>query len=191
VNPTTLALTPRPVPTTYPKCSGKASNGFIYDLGHQDLALNPFDQNEDVIIGQEHCGNKGQRLAGGSVLVGGVMMVRLRDGAITTLTKPTNEAYPYHISTRSYDRPGWAYVSYWLAPGRRFSDEIIAVKMDGSGTVERFAHTRTETSDCYRCESHAVPSRDGKRVVWASTWGVKPRKGAAPPVVQAYVVDAR
>ena len=43
---------------------------------------------------------------------------------ITSLTKPANEAYPYHISTRNYDRPGWAYVSYWPAPGRRFSDEI-------------------------------------------------------------------
>ena len=194
VNAGTLAITPRPMPTTYPKCSGKASNGFIYDLGHQDMALNPFDHNEDVIIGQEHCGNRGQRLAGG-ILVGGVMMVRLRDGAITALTTPTNEAYPYHISTRNYDRPGWAYVSYWPsvgARGRQFSDEIIAVRMDGSGAVERYAHTRTETSGCYRCEAHAVPSRDGKRIVWASTWGTKPRPGrGAPPVVQAYVVDAR
>lgn len=197
VNAGTLAITPRPMPTTYPKCSGTASNGFIYDLGHQDMALNPFDHNEDVIIGQEHCGNRGQRLAGGRILVGGVMMVRLRDGAITALTTPTNEAYPYHISTRNYDRPGWAYVSYWPSAGGRgrFSDEIIAVRMDGSGTVERYAHTRTETAGCYRCEAHAVPSRDGKRIVWASTWGTKPRPGgaggAAPPVVQAYVVDAR
>src|SRR4029077_20355409 len=137
---------------------------------------------------QEHCGNRGQRV--GDVLVGGVMMVRLSDGAITALTNPANEAYPYHISTRNYDRPGWVYVSYWPDPGRRFSDEIIAVRLDG-GAVERYAHTRTETSGGYRCEAHAVPSRDGTRVVWASTWGVKPRQGAVPPLVQAYVVDAR
>jgi hypothetical protein len=182
VDPATLTITPRAMPLIYPHCSGTASLGFIYDLGHQDLMSNPYDHDEDVIIGQEHCGNRGRRIAG--VLVGGVMMVRLRDGAITALTDPANEAYPYHISARNYDRPGWVYVSYWPSVGRRFNDEIIAVRLDG-GAVERFAHTRTQTMDCYRCEAHAVPSRDGKRVLWASTWG------GLGPVVQAYVVDAR
>lgn len=188
VNATTLAATPRPMPRRYPNCSGTPDRGFIYDLGHQDMTRNPFDHNDDVIIGQEHCGNRGRRV--GDLLVGGVMMVRLRDGAITALTDPRNEAYPYHISTRNYDRPGWAYVSYWPDPGRRFSDEIVAVRLDGRA-VERYAHTRTETVGCYRCEAHAVPSRDGKRVIWASTWGVSPGPGRAAPVIQAYVVDAR
>jgi len=187
VNPNTLAATPRPMPGTYPNCSGAAVKGFIYDLGHQDMTLNPFDHDEDVIIGQEHCGNRGRRV--GDVLIGGVMMVRLRDGAIRALTDPTNEAYPYHISTRNYDRPGWAYVSYWPAPGRRFSDEIIAVRLDG-GAVERYAHTRTETSGCYRCEAHATPSRDGRRVVWASIWSDR-ANSTARPIIQAYIVDAR
>ena len=111
------------MPGTYPNCSGAAVKGFIYDLGHQDMTLNPFDHDEDVIIGQEHCGNRGRRV--GDVLIGGVMMVRLRDGAIRALTDPTNEAYPYHVSTRNYDRPGWAYVSYWPAPGRRFSRSAL------------------------------------------------------------------
>ncbi len=188
VNPSTLAATPRPMPTLYPNCSGAAANGFIYDLGHQDLTLNPFDNGEDVIVGQEHCGNRGKRVAG--ALIGGVLMVRLRDGAITPLTNPTNEAYPYHISTRNYDRPGWAYVSYWPAPGRRFSDEIVAVKLDGSGMVERYAHTHTETQDCYRCEAHAVPARDGRRMLWASNWMGNGRAGSKARI-DAYVVDAR
>ena len=188
VNPTTLAATPRPMPTIYPNCSGAAANGFIYDLGHQDLTLNPFDNGEDVIIGQEHCGNRGKKVAG--ALIGGVLMVRLRDGGITSLTNPANEAYPYHISTRNYDRPGWAYVSYWPAPGRRFSDEIVAVKLDGSGIVERYAHTHTETQGCYRCEAHAVPARDGRRVLWASNWIGSGRAGSRS-LIEAYVVDAR
>ena len=50
VNPTTLALTPRPMPDAAPRCSGgAAAQGFIYDLGHADLTLNPFDGNEDVL----------------------------------------------------------------------------------------------------------------------------------------------
>ena len=189
VDPGTLAATPRPMPTVYPNCSGTAVNGFIYDLGHQDMVLNPFDNNEDVIVGQEHCGNRGKMVAG--VLVGGVVMVRLRDGKVTALTNPTNEAYPYHISTRNSDRPGWAYVSYWPAPGRRFNDEIVAVKLDGSGAVERYAHTRTETSACYRCEAHAVPARDGKRVLWASNWMAHGAGTGSKLVIQTYIVDAR
>jgi len=189
VDPGTLAAKPRPMPTLYANCGGTAANGFVYDLGHQDMALNPFDNNEDVIVGQEHCGNRGKRVAG--TLIGGVVMVRLRDGKITSLTNPTNEAYPYHVSTRNYDRPGWVYVSYWPGPGRRFNDEIVAVKLDGSGAVERYAHTRTETSGCYRCEAHAVPARDGKRVLWASNWMANAAGTGSKLVIQAYVVDAR
>src|SRR5207302_10688194 len=81
VDPGTLAATPRPMPTVYPNCSGTAVNGFIYDLGHQDMVLNPFDNNEDVIVGQEHFVNRGKIEAG--VLGGGVAMERLRDGSVT------------------------------------------------------------------------------------------------------------
>ena len=58
------------------------------------------------------------------------------------------------------------------------------------GAVERFAHTRTETSGCYRCEAHATPSRDGRRVVWASIWSDR-ANSTARPIIQAYIVDAR
>src|SRR5207247_7849793 len=130
--------------------------------------LTPFDNNEDVLVGQENCGNRG--VVVGGQLIGGVVMVRLRDGAITPLTDPTNEAYPHHVSTRNLDRPGWAYVGYNFESGKRFSDEILAVKLDGSKSVQRFAHKHSAYSSCYRCESHAVPSRDGRRVIWASNW---------------------
>src|SRR5690349_18662204 len=53
VDPNTLALTPRPMPTAAPRCNGTAAQGLIYDLGHPDVTLNLFDNNEDVIIGQE------------------------------------------------------------------------------------------------------------------------------------------
>jgi len=38
--------------------------------------------------------------------------------------------------------------------GKRFSDELIAVKLDGSKGVERCAHMHSATSGCYRCEQH-------------------------------------
>ncbi len=191
VDPATLALSPHPMLAASPRCNGgAAAQGFIYDLGHADVAVNPFDSNEDVLIGQEHCGWAGTTVGG--VLVGGVMMVRLRDGAITSLTDDSNEAYPHHISTRNLDRPGWVYVGYYPQPGKRFSDEVVAVKMDGSKAVQRFAHKHSVFSGCYRCESHPVPSRDGRRVIFASNWmGDCGSLCGSSSVIQDYLIDAR
>jgi len=189
VAPGTLAVTARPMPQIWPGCSGTAAGGYVYDLGHEDLTLNPFDNNEDVLVGEEHCGNAGKVVAG--QLMGKVAMVRLRDGAITSLTDPTNEAEPHHISTRSFDRPGWAYVSYYPAPGQRFDDEVIAVKLDGSKAVERLAHMHSDVTGCYRCETHAVPSRDGLRVLWASNWMINGAGTGTATLTQAYVLDSR
>jgi len=188
VNPTTLALTPHVMPSGSYRCHGTAAAGFIEDLGHPDVALNPFDNNEDVVIGQEHCGNIGGTINGQKI--GGVMMVRLSDGAITSLSDPSNEAYPYHISARNLDRPGWVYVTYWPSAGDRFDDELVAYKLDGSKSVERYAHSHSNSSGCYRCEPHSVPARDGRRILWASTWTIN-GTGGSGSVTQAYVVDVR
>jgi hypothetical protein len=124
--------------------------------------------------------------------MGGVVMVRLKDNKVTTLTDPKNEAWSFHVSTRNYDRPGWAYVSYWPGSGRRFNDEIIAVKMDGSKSVERLAHTHSNANGCYRCEPHPVPSRDGRRVLWASNWAMNCGSSCGSSSdIKAYVVDTQ
>ena len=212
VNPTTLALTVRPMPWLVPGAAGTAANGYIYGLGHADLALNPFDNNEDVVIGQEHVGYVRQNIAGVQTVngdgIGHVVMVRLRDGAVTSLTDPGNgttvayEAYASHVSTRNVNRPGWAYVSYYPGSGERYAEEVIAVKMDGSGTVERLAHLHSDFEDFtgttgpysaaypdynYRSEPHAVPSQDGQRVIFASNW-VYQGDGSW---IQDYVIDTR
>ena len=101
---------------------------------------------------------------------------------------PANEAYPDHISTRSYDRPGWVYVGYYNSAGQRFNDEIVAVRLDGQA-VERLAHKHSAFSGCSRCESHGVPSRDGLRVLFASNWALN--GDGTSSVIQAYVVDTR
>jgi hypothetical protein len=137
-------------------------------------------------------------------------MVRLSDNAVTSLTDPGNgttvadETYASHVSTRDTSRPGWAYVTYWNEPpGKRFNDEVVAVKMDGSGAVERYAHYHSdfenftgttgpyESQDSdydYRSEAHAVPSPDGTRIIFASNWVYQGNGGAA---IQDYVIDAR
>lgn len=100
--------------------------------------------------------------------VGRVIKRRLRDGKVTVLT---SGGYAGHTSTRNVRRPGWAYVTY---QGRGpawppYWDEVVAVKLDGSMTAERIAHLHTKRID-YLTEAHAVPSPDGKRVLWASNW---------------------
>ena len=186
VAPATLALTPRVLPAGALRCTGTGEQGYVYDLGHADLTQNPFDGGEDVLVGQEHCGYRGEVVGG--QLMGGVVMVRLRDGAVTALTDPANEAYPHHISTRNTARLGWAYVGYYPASGKRFDDEMVAVKLDGSGVVERYAHQHSAFAGCYRCESHAVPSPDGRRVLWASNWAHG--GDGTPTVIQAFIVES-
>lgn len=183
----TLTLTPRIYPGSTPECLGHdPANGFILDLGHADFAQNPFDSGEDVLIGQRSSGCPSTI---NGVPMAGVVMVRLRDGFVTMLTNPSNEAFPHHISTRNLDRPGWAYVSYYPSPGQRFNDEIIAVKMDGSGAVERLTHLHSRISGCYRCEPHAVPSRDGQRVIFAGNWATYCGTGCgAATDIKEYVV---
>jgi hypothetical protein len=165
VDPTTLAVKPHNMASSSTRTGSFAArpNGWIFPLKHHDLALNPFDNDEDVAIG----GNSAV-----DSKLGNVIMVRLRDGKVTALSDPSNEAAFLHTSTRNLDRPGWVYVSYYKQSGKRFSDELVAVKMDGSKSVERLAHLHSATSGCYRCEQHPVPARDGSRVIFASNWSV-------------------
>ena len=180
IDANTLALTPHVYPSGTPACGRDPARGYILGLGHADFTLNPFDGNADVLIGQQRSGCPS---------TGGVVMVRLRDGTITSLTDPTNEAFPHHISTRSIDRPGWAYVGYYEESGKRFSDELIAVKLDGSKAVERYAHMHSAVSGCYRCEEHAVPSPDGGMIAFASNWAQDCGSGCgSSSVIKDYVV---
>src|SRR4029077_3831740 len=83
------------------------------------------------------------------------------------------------------------YVSYFKSDGRRFSDEIVAVKLDGSGAVERYVHTHSAFSGCYRCEVHPVPSPDGSMIAFASNWAQDCGSGCgSSSVIKDYVVFA-
>ena len=184
VDPVTLAIKPHNMADASLRCGTFQSrpNGWIFPLKHADMTLDPFDQNEDVIIGGRSCSG---------TTIGRVVKVRLRDGAVTPLTSPDNEASVRHVSARNLDRPGWVYVSYYKVAGKRFNDEIIAVKLDGSRAVQRFAHTHSLVSSCYRCEPHAVPSRDGRRVLWASNWAQDCSACGSSTDIKGYILDAR
>lgn len=104
-----------------------------------------------------------------------VIKRRLEDGIVTDLTPA---GYATHASVRNIGRPGWVFLSYegsysqvlentgW-AP---FYQEVIALRMDGSGELKRIAQTHNAKVD-YNGETHASPSPDGSQVIWSSNWG--------------------
>jgi hypothetical protein len=134
---------------------------------HYDLAVD--DQGEEVAVG----------VSKSSPDDGRVIKRRLRDGVVTVLT---TGGYASHSSTRSVNRSGWVYSTYTgNTTPTLYRGEIIAARLDGTRT-ERIAHHRGVTAD-YLTEQQGSPSPDGKRIVFASTWGASSRP------VQMYVVD--
>lgn len=100
---------------------------------------------------------------------------RLADGKVTDLA-PYGEGQ--HASLRNINLPGWVFVSYGGnssevsgQSGRApFYQEVVALRIDGSGEVRRIAQTRNPKHD-YWSETHASPSPDGSQVIWSSNWG--------------------
>lgn len=144
----------------------------VYDLGgnkvgklwgnygrpsHYDLTLD--SEGEDIAVGvSKYKSEDGQ-----------VIKRRLRDGKVTVLTVG---GYASHTSARNLGRPGWVYVTYQYSGPNwpPYWDEVVAVKLDGSQTVERIAQMHANSTD-YLTEAQAVPSPDGERILWASAWG--------------------
>ena len=191
LDPSTLGVRPRPMPPSadWAGCQGTGARGFVHGTGHADVAIDPFDSGEDVIVGQDNvCSKRG----GGGVL-GSVLMVRMRDGAVTSLTGPTNEASAWFVSCRNTSRRGWCYATYRQeSRAARFNGEVVAVKLDGSLSVERFGQTRTINGNSpYDDQPHSVPSRDGRRIIFASDWELACGTGCGGrTLAQAYLLDA-
>jgi len=68
-----------------------------------------------------------------------------------------------HVSCRNYKRKGWCYLST-TSEGYR---EVFALKLDGSGTVNRFAQTHAVGFN-----SQGGVNPDGTKVLFFSNWGV-------------------
>jgi hypothetical protein len=98
---------------------------------------------------------------------------RLDNGTVTDLA-PYGEGQ--HVSIRNINRPQWAFVtysgSYPDAGGNPapFYQEVVALRIDGSGEVRRLVQTH-DVKDDYWSETHASPSPDGSQVIWSSNWG--------------------
>jgi len=112
---------------------------------------------------------------------------QLSDGQETTLLS-VSQLFDLHISLQNQQRSEWCFISTFDSPGRLtdvgiswlpFEDEIFAVKLDGSGEVQRIAHhhsrryspsTPDPDNSVYWAEPHATVSRDGSRILFGSNW---------------------
>src|SRR5439155_1599126 len=157
VDPGTLALSAHPMsPGTVCDPGGAyaslfpPSQGWIFPLKHADMGLT--ETGEEVIVGGRAC-------VGGPD-IGRVTMVKLGDGTVLGLTNPENEASVGWVSMRNLDRPGWAYVTYMNNPsqiGKRYWDEVISVKTDGSRALQRWGHSRCVCSSSQPSYSDVAP----------------------------------
>ena len=93
-----------------------------------------------------------------------------------------------HVSCRNLQRPGWCYISDDGASARwwRGYDQVWAQQIAPDGVAQVFAHEHHGFDTAYYRQPHAVPSRDGVRVLWASDWD----GGRRAPVFD-YVAAAR
>ena len=127
--------------------------------GHGDMAID--DNGDQVYVQFSIYPNHDKRIE----------MFNLENQTATTLLSDNYGGG--HISCRNYKRPGWCYLSTTGTKGNdRFYAEVFAVKLDGSGTVERFAQTHTgiiPNTETLR-SSHGVVNPDGTKILFRSNW---------------------
>jgi len=128
----------------------------------------------------------------------------LLSNGMTTHLLSVSPDFDLHESCRAMSRIGWVYISTFDFVGRLtddslswlpFEDEIFAVKMDGSGDVQRYAHhhskryslsTPNSDSSVYFAEPHATINKNGTRILFGSNWRLNIAQDTS---VDAYIVD--
>jgi len=131
------------------------------------------------------------------------MKYRLSDGQETELLR-ISSLFDQHISCRNEKRRKYCFISTFDFTDRLtddslswlpFEDEVFALKLDGSGEVERIAHhhsrrysplTPDPDNSVYWAEPHATVDRDGQRVLFGSNWRENMQNVNS---VDAWVVD--
>ncbi len=162
--------------------------------GHSDLGIDA--QGNEVLVMDYYDSD---------LNCGIVKKLNLADGSSTDLIQ-VSVYFDMHISCRNESRREWCFISTFDAEGRLsddslswfpFEDEVFALKMDGSGDVQRIAHhhsrrfspsTPDRDNSNYWAEPHATVSRDGMRMIFGSNWR---EDVASDSSVDAYVVDFR
>ncbi|MBN1638879.1 MAG: T9SS type A sorting domain-containing protein [Ignavibacteriales bacterium] len=160
--------------------------------GHSDLTI---DQLGDEVLIMDYYDDQTNSTF--------VKKIKLSDGTITNLIE-FSWMFDCHISCRNEERSEWCFISTFDGEARLthdslswlpFEDEIFAVKLDGSGDVQRIAHhhsrrfsptTPDRDNSVYWAEPHATINRSGTKILFGSNWSQDVEIDTS---VDAYVVD--
>lgn len=122
---------------------------------------NCFDSSGSEVILRQHDNNSA------------IVSVQFSNGIETTILPADQLNYSIHISCQNIRRPGWGYISEFAGnpvAKKANYNEVFAVKLDGSGTVQRFAHEHHSLNEAYERQPMGVPNHDGTKVLFASDW---------------------
>jgi Calx-beta domain/Repeat of unknown function (DUF5648) len=123
----------------------------------------------------------------------GIVKVRLSDASQTCLL-PLDYSLAVHITAG--DGNGWAYVETYAPsdppaalPGwKPYTNEILKVSLDGTGTTQRLLHHRSRQTGNYGYQPRATVSRDGNALVFTSNYGLQTIQGSPAGHTDAYLV---
>lgn len=121
----------------------------------------------------------GYRTNGDEVMVrsrtdGALVSVRLSDLHEQVEIPAAAMSWSFHVSCRNIKRPGWAYVTmaYDNSQSSKYLyREILAVKLDGSGTIERYGQAMFPNNGDYALQGKGVVSPLGDMLLFTSGWG--------------------
>jgi hypothetical protein len=128
---------------------------------HSDLAFGA--NGDDVFVFVDYQSNAGD-----------LTMVDLDTGERTALfpTYIEGTATAYHVSGKSFARPGWVLLSTYADTGQEkwLHRRILAVELVANPRIVQLAHHHSQFNG-YWTEPHASVSRDFSRVLFSSNWG--------------------
>ncbi|WP_035485773.1 TolB-like translocation protein [Geminicoccus roseus] len=199
-----IDLSRLPGSNSYVSISPSGQFVFVYqhtDAGEQGLVYSPAGRRVQTWREHHRPGHGDMTIDadGNDVMVGisksdpdryAIIKRRLVDGKVTQLTGYSQAT---HVSARNTRKPGWVFVTYGgteeevrrNTDSEPFFQEVVALRIDGSGEIRRVAHTRTGDTG-YLSEAHASPSPDGSKVIFASSWWNRP---SAPIASYVAAVD--
>jgi hypothetical protein len=122
----------------------------------------------------------------------GIVKVRLEDGRQTCLLS-LDWSLAAHVSAP--DGNGWVLISTYatsdldpLVGWRLYTNEIFELKLDGS-EIRRLLQHRSRPANSYHFTPRASVSRDGRKMVYSSNFGLQAILGAPSQYSDAYFID--
>ena len=149
-------------------------------------------QYQNRIIDYGNHGDLGYAANGDEVLVqfyghqqNGLYMYKLDGSGSTAVIQNPDFGVDGHVSCRNINRPGWAYITHSDAAQ---SGQIVAVKLDNTGTVAYFGH-HFSSNTSYEQSPMATASPNGDIVCFKSDFGTAPNSN--PSVVYSFMANLK